>query len=153
MSIPKIKNHGGARPGAGRPTGRGVPRYRPEFARQAHKLCLLGATDAEIVDFFEIDGQTFDRWNKRHPEFREALRTGKALADGNVALSLHQRAIGYERKVQKVFMHEGQPITVEITEHVLPDVEACVHWLANRQPKLWRYPVEIARGTNPKGSV
>lgn len=33
----------------GRPSG-----YKPEYAEQARKLCLLGATDQEIADFFEV---------------------------------------------------------------------------------------------------
>lgn len=33
---------------AGRPT-----KYKPEYAEQASKLCALGATDAQLADFFE----------------------------------------------------------------------------------------------------
>ena len=34
-----------------RPIGRPT-KYKPEYSAQAQKLCLLGATDAEMADFF-----------------------------------------------------------------------------------------------------
>ena len=48
-------------------------KYRAEFAEQARKLCLLGATDAETAWFLEIDMQTFSDWKSFYPEFNEAL--------------------------------------------------------------------------------
>jgi hypothetical protein len=44
---------------AGRPT-----KYQPEFAEQAYKLCLLGATDPEMADFFEVCVATVQNWKK-----------------------------------------------------------------------------------------
>ena len=35
-----------------KPMGR-PPKYKPEFAEQAEKLCALGATDADLADFFK----------------------------------------------------------------------------------------------------
>jgi hypothetical protein len=37
---------------------RGPSLYREAFVEQARKLCLLGATDVELADFFEIDVRT-----------------------------------------------------------------------------------------------
>lgn len=41
---------------AGRPT-----KYKKEYDDQAFKLCLLGATDKEIADFFEVN-RSFDEF-------------------------------------------------------------------------------------------
>lgn len=44
---------------AGRPTD-----YREEYNEQAYKLCLLGATDAELGDFFNVTEQTINNFQK-----------------------------------------------------------------------------------------
>ena len=76
---------------AGRPSG-----YKPEYADQAAKLCRLGATDAEIANFFEKDERTINRWKVDYPDFCQALKAGKLVSDMDVADRLHQRALGFE---------------------------------------------------------
>lgn len=34
--------------------------YQKEYANQALKLCLLGATDKELADFFSVSEQTLN---------------------------------------------------------------------------------------------
>jgi len=58
---------------AGRPTA-----WRTEYAGQATKLCRLGATDAQLADFFGIDDRTIARWKAGKPEFCRALEEGRA---------------------------------------------------------------------------
>jgi len=57
---------------AGRPTS-----FQPEFAVQAEKLCRLGATDAELAHFFEVDEATINRWKHVQPDFRASLKRAK----------------------------------------------------------------------------
>src|ERR671925_133672 len=71
-------------------------KYKSEFAEQAYKLCLLGATDAELADFFNVSETTIDTWKKAHKEFLGALTRGKDWADAEVAHSFHKRAVGYQ---------------------------------------------------------
>ncbi len=33
-------------------------KYRPEYAEQTYKLCLLSATDQDIADFFKVSRDT-----------------------------------------------------------------------------------------------
>lgn len=114
--------------------------YRKEYAEQARKLCLLGAIDKELADFFEVCPETIDNWKKRHPDFVEALRFGKAGADANVADRLYQRAMGYSHKAVKIFgdPKTGDHLEVSYMEHYPPDTTACIFWLKNRRPDLWR---------------
>jgi hypothetical protein len=77
-------------PGGGRPE-----EYMPEYAEQAYKLCLLGASDAVLADFFEVSEMTINNWKKRYDDFYLSLREGKTQADANVAKSLYHRALGY----------------------------------------------------------
>ncbi len=66
-----------------RPRGRPT-RYKAEYTEQAFKLCLLGATDANLADFFEVSEKTINTWKDAHPEFLQSLKAGKDEADANV---------------------------------------------------------------------
>lgn len=62
--------------------------YRIEFSDQALKLCLLGATDKELAEFFSVSEQTLNKWKKDYPEFLESLKKERILR----MLTLH---LGY----------------------------------------------------------
>jgi hypothetical protein len=114
--------------------------YDPAYANQAEKLCLLGATDQEIADFFEVDVRTIYRWKHDHEEFCQALKGGKEAADERVERSLYQRAIGYEQEEVKIFMPGGasEPVYAPFRAKVAPDVTAAIFWLKNRRSQEWR---------------
>jgi hypothetical protein len=133
---------------AGRPTD-----YQPEYAAQAHKLCLLlGATDKQLAEFFDVSEQTINAWKHSFPAFLESIHAGKRIADGEVAHSLFNRAKGAQYvsnqviKVKRVEYDEKGKKTLEKEEVVIipvetvepPDTTACSFWLKNRQPKEWR---------------
>ncbi|MHC2315161.1 hypothetical protein ACVIHC_002207 [Bradyrhizobium diazoefficiens] len=125
--------------------------YLPEFADQAAKLCRLGATDAEIADFFEKDERTINRWKVDHPEFCQALKDGKLVSDMEVADRLHQRALGFEyeeaqaHKLKTVEYKDGKRLKeterleiIMVKRVVPPDTTACIFWLKNRRKVEWR---------------
>jgi hypothetical protein len=120
---------------AGRPS-----LYQPEYAVQAKKLALLGATDQEIADFFEVDVRTVYRWKHNHDEFCQALKAGKDIADDRVERSLYQKAIGYEQDEVKIFMPAGaaEPVYAPYRAKVAPDTTAGIFWLKNRRSAEWR---------------
>lgn len=118
-------------------------KYRAEFAEQARKLCLLGATNDELASFFEVGITTLERWIKAHKEFRGALKDGKRIADAEVASKLHQRATGYRWVEQQAFkVKKGQFIEeveiVDVEREVPPDPTSMIFWLKNRDPERWR---------------
>lgn len=117
--------------------------YKPEYAEQARKLCLLGATDKELADFFERTESTINNWKKAHPDFLDSIKRGREIADGDVAVSLYKRAMGYSHKAVKIFNDQGAPLEVEYTEHYPPDTAACIFWLKNRQKGKWRDKQEV----------
>lgn len=129
---------------AGRPT-----KYKPEFNRQAEKLCLLGSTDKDIAGFFEVDESTINRWKIEYPEFCESIKRGKISADANVASRLYKRAIGYEHDEDKIFNNNGEPLIVPTIKHVQPDTTAAIFWLKNRQPARWRDKQEVDVTVSP----
>jgi hypothetical protein len=124
---------------AGRPTA-----YKDEYAVQAKKLCLLGAKDSELADFFEVSEQTINAWKIAQPIFLESLREGKADADANVAHSLYRRALGYSHEAVKIVADakSGDSAIVPYTEHYPPDTTACIFWLKNRRKAEWRDKVD-----------
>lgn len=119
----------------GRPTA-----YRVEYVEQARKLCLLGATDVQLADFFGVTDTTIVNWRNKHPEFREAVREGKLEADAKVAESLYRRACGYSHDAVKIVADAktGTEHVVPYVEHYPPDTTACIYWLKNRAPEHWR---------------
>lgn len=122
----------------GRPSG-----YQPEFAKQAQKLCQLGATDKELADFFEVSDRTIYRWQTQFPEFCQALKAGKEAADERVERSLYHRATGYTFESEKVFQFQGSIVRADTKEHVPPDTTAMIFWLKNRRPEAWRDKTEV----------
>jgi hypothetical protein len=111
----------------GRPT-----KYREEYAEQVHKLCLLGATDEQIADFFGVAVSTVFEWNERQPEFSEARRNGKEIADATVAEALYHRAIGYEHDAVQIMAYEGHSFEHPYIKRYPPDTAAAFIWLKNR---------------------
>lgn len=121
----------------GRPT-----LYKDEYAEKAFKLCLLGANDKQIADFFEVSEDTVNEWKKIHPQFSESLKRGKDEADAVIAQSLYHRAKGYYHPEDKIFNDDGQAMVVPTIKHYPPDTTACIFWLKNRQKAAWRDKVE-----------
>ena len=118
--------------------------YRIEYADQALKLCLLGATDKELCEFPPVSEQTLNKWKKDYPEFLESLKKGKNIADANVASRLYNRAIGYNCKATKFATSNGKITdSKEFIEHYPPDTTAAIFWLKNRQPEKWRDKKEV----------
>ena len=123
----------------GRPT-----LYKPEYDEQVYKLCLLGAKDKEIADFFDVNEDTIHEWKKVHPTFSDSIKKGKVQSDVEIAQSLHKRAKGYD-VIEKVAGKEGE--VIELNKHYPPDPTSIIFWLKNRQPKYWRDKQEIDQTT------
>lgn len=117
----------------GRPTA-----YQPEYAEQAKKLCALGATDAQLADFFQVAVSTVALWKVKHQEFSDALKLAKAKADEMVEQSLFRRAMGYECEETDIRVIEGQIVETTVRKVYPPDTTAMIFWLKNRKPAEWR---------------
>lgn len=130
---------------AGRPT-----EYRPEYVERAKEMCANGATDAELAHEFDVTVQTLYNWRNKYPEFLDAIKTNKPIADERVERSLFQRATGYERNAVKIsFDKQGNPLYAHYVEFVPPDPTSMIFWLKNRKPESWRDKIEIKQTSDP----
>ncbi len=119
-------------PGPGRKSA-----YQPQFAEQARKLCLLGATDKELADFFEVSETTVNNWKDAHPAFLESIRAGKIIADAEVAESLYRRATGEFVQVEKLVKKGEDFEAVRFKQYIPGDPQAAYRWLLNRRRENW----------------
>lgn len=133
----------------GRPT-----KYDEKYDLQAYKLCLLGATDKDLADFFDVSESTINLWKLEHPSFSESLKQGKYEADAEVAHKLYKRATGYSQPDIITASYEGKITDIqEVTKHFPPDTTAAIFWLKNRQPKNWRDKQEIEHAGEGGGPI
>lgn len=130
MTKETVKNKGG------RPTG-----YKKEYNEQVRKLCLLGATDESLANFFNIAISTLNLWKDKHPTFMESIREGKLVADANVADALYNRAIGFSHPDSHISNSQGKITVTPITKHYPADTGAAFIWLKNRSK--WKDKQEI----------
>ena len=105
-------------------------KYKKEYDEKVYKLCLLGATDKEIADYFDVAESTFYYWKTNETSFSESIKAGKIEADMNVSKRLYKRAIGY--KYTEKEYRSGELIR-EVEKEVAPDVGAAMAWLKNRR--------------------
>jgi hypothetical protein len=115
--------------------------YKPEYNEMARRYFLLNAsaTEEQLAKFFDVTSRTISNWKNAYPEFKQAVREGKELADTEVVNALHQRAVGYKHPAVKIMYHPDQKeiISVPYTEHYPPDTGAAKMWLTNRS-KQWK---------------
>ncbi|MBI1202627.1 MAG: hypothetical protein GC182_08970 [Rhodopseudomonas sp.] len=141
------------KPGAGAPKGNknavgnkgggAQTKYKPEYAKIARNLCVRGATDADLALAFGVAQSTIWAWGQANIDFAESVAAGKDQFDGQVERAFAQRAIGYEYVTEKVFQYEGNPVRVEVLEHVPADVNAGKFWLINRRKDRFKDPSRI----------
>ena len=81
-----------------------------------------GLTDVQIAKNIGITTSTLYEWKNKYPEFSEALKESKEVADFEVENALYKKA-------------------------KMGDVTAQIFWLKNRQPRDWRDKVSFVDET------
>jgi len=131
-------------------------RYEPIFNKIAYHLTLMGATDVMLAQAFNVSLESIKKWKRDHPDFLEALKRGKMIADGEVAYSLYRSATGYKYKDKvvmankvkkfvdgKVVKEYTEPLIVDVEREMPPNANAAIKWLTARQPDKWGHKVSI----------
>ncbi|MGY4398275.1 transcriptional regulator with XRE-family HTH domain [Sphingomonas sp. UYAg733] len=113
--------------------------FKPAYVRQAKELYAEGLTDRELAEAFGVSRRTIFRWRAAYPDFAEATKLGKSVADDRVERALYERAIGYEEEAVRVYHPAGaeEPVIVRYKREVRADVPAALQWLRARRPEVW----------------
>ena len=98
-----------------------------------------GLTDEELAKRIGINVSTLYDWKNKFPEFSEALKINKEIADYEVENALRKRALGYSYEDVAEKYEGGYCVERKRTvKHVPADTTAQIFWLKNRQPDKWR---------------
>ncbi|ARV72206.1 hypothetical protein [Vibrio campbellii] len=118
-------------------------KYNRTFAPLTYKLCLMGARDQDLADFFEVHRDTIFHWVSLYPEFADTRKKGKMQADAEVAYQLFKRATGTSVRKEKVL---SSGAVVAYQEELPPDVRAMEFWLKCRDRNNWnpKQQVEVS---------
>ncbi|MGH6614027.1 helix-turn-helix domain-containing protein, partial [Sphingomonas sp.] len=105
--------------------------FKTDYIRQAQELYAQGLTDRELAAAFGVCRMTIFRWRAAYPEFAEATRLGKEVADDRVERALYERAIGYEEEAVRVYhpVASEAPVIVRYKREVRPDITAALQWM------------------------
>lgn len=121
-------------------------KYHEDFPLLAQDLARRGMIDKEICKKLGISTESFYLYLRTYPEFADALKEGKKPVDVMVENALLKRAQGFEyEEIHAEFRPQdkddkkAKPIVVKkIQKIVVPDTTACIFFLKNRRPALWK---------------
>lgn len=116
--------------------------YDPKFATQAAVACRLGAIDKDLQELFGVCERTLQNWRRKHPEFLEATKEGKDVANTAVKEALYKRAVGCITWKEAISKHGD---IVRLEQLNAPDTAACMSWLNNRCPDEWSRAPELRK--------
>lgn len=125
-----------------------------------------GLTDEQIAKNLGIGKDSFYKYKNLYPDFAEALKINKEVADLAVENALYRRAMGYEyvettyERIENTVILPDGTITMEpgtkvktVVKQMAPDVTAQIFWLKNRKPAEWRDKRDIDVGGQVEFSV
>lgn len=101
---------------------------------------MSGLTDEQIADNLVIAASTIYEYKKKYPEFSEALKKGKDIADAQVVNALFKTATGFTY-YEDIATATGD--VVQAQRYAKPNTTAQIFWLKNRQPDRWRDKTEV----------
>jgi hypothetical protein len=104
----------------------------------ASVLGRLGGTDVQLCEALGIDRKSLHVWKQANPELIHTLKSAKEKADAEVEKSLFQRALGYTHPEIHISNYKGEITKTKVVKHYPPSEVACIFWLKNRRPDLWR---------------
>lgn len=104
-----------------------------------------GLSNEQIAHNMGINKDTLYTWQRRFPDFSDALKKSKEVVDREVENALLKRAMGYEtveeieEPVEDKETGETQMrVTKRVKKQIAPDVTAQIFWLKNRKPEEFR---------------
>ena len=110
-----------------------------------------GLTNEQIAELMGISETTLYEWQNKYPEFADALKVNKDIADRKVENALYVSCQDRVIKVQKAFKvkhvkydkgkrvsEDEEVVMAEEEIHIPANTTAQIFWLKNRKPEKWR---------------
>ena len=117
-------------------------KYSEDFPRRAEGYARDGLIDEQMAAKLGISKQTFYDYQKRYPDFLDAIKRGKAPVDDDVESALLKSALGWDYEEVHTEIREvngKQYKTIKKVKRIVPPSNtAQIFWLKNRRPKKWR---------------
>lgn len=131
--------------------------YDPEtFPLLAEGYARKGLSDAQIAKNLGVSKATFYDYEKKYPDFLNAIKRGKRPVDIEVENAILKRALGftYEEESTEVRVDEqgnATPAVVKRTKKLIPaDMGAAIFWITNRKKEEWKN-TKVSQLTGPDG--
>jgi hypothetical protein len=116
-------------------------KYTPQLAKWICRDKNF-SKDEDLAEALNIAVSTLNNWKKAHPEFLEAIKTGKDEVDRQVEDALLKTCLGYDYEKEELEVHvtdRGEYQKKKTTTmHVSPDPTAIIFWLTNRKRDSWK---------------
>lgn len=100
-----------------------------------------GLINDQIAENLGINPDSLYEYQKKYPEFAEALKRGKDEIDVQVENALLKAALGYDYTEEEINKATGEIVSLQRKAH--PNTTALIFWLKNRRPQQWRDKQEL----------
>jgi hypothetical protein len=114
---------------------------------------LQGSTDEEMFNALGVSKDTYYKWKKEKPEFREAIKKGKYESNGEILNSAFKQASGYYQSVTEPMKvrdvmgaEEIQLITYD--KFIPANNTMAIFMLKNRMPAQYKDKQDINHSGN-----
>jgi hypothetical protein len=87
---------------AGRPT-----KYLPSYAEQAEKYAVVGLPLKDMAYIWGVEPDTVTNWQKRYPDFSEALKRGEARKKASLLTALYRNAVTKDNVAAQIFLSKN----------------------------------------------
>lgn len=117
------------------------------------KLACLGALDTHICDILGISMPTLTIWKRERPQFFDAIKRGKAMANMKVAESLYLNCIDRWVEEEEIHVVNKEIVRVPVKKFYKAESRAQLKFLAAREPELWSESYKAATSGNGNGNT
>jgi hypothetical protein len=139
-----------ATPGLGSKVGRKKKKLTKKIKAFIVEKTQEGWTDAEIIIGLRSCTRTYYNWKKEYSDFFDKIKELKYISDLPVVNALRRNATGFkyeERHYDLIDVIDNETGQIKqdkkliklIEKYSLPETAACMCWLTNRFPELWRH--------------
>lgn len=127
-------------------------KYNEDFPLLAEAFARRGLNDEQIAKNLNISLAIYYSYQKRFPEFLEAIKKGKGPVDVEVENALLKNALGFEyEEVHTEITKNGDKQNVKkriVKKYQAPSLGAQIFWLINRLPDIWQQRKEEQKKDN-----